>query len=98
MAATLTEETVATPVRMDVEDGIAIIRRNQPGKPVNVISAELVEAMHGILPRREEAAEGARPAVTTSDKKGSWIAGADIEQFRAFQTPADGERARREGQ
>ena len=39
-----------------------------------------------------------RAAVIISDKKGSWIAGADIEQFRDFKTPADGERASREGQ
>src|SRR5690242_1888069 len=60
MAATLTEETVAAPVRMDVEDGIAIVRLNQPGKPVNVISADLVTAMHDILTRLEEGGEGVR--------------------------------------
>jgi len=101
MATTLTEtETVAAaaPVRMDVEDGIAIIRLNQPGKPVNVISADLVEAMHDILARLEGGGEGVRAAVIISEKKGTWIAGADIEQFKDFKTPADGETASREGQ
>lgn len=98
MAATLTEETVAAPVTMDVEDGIAIIRLNQPGKPVNVISADLVTAMHAILGRLEEGGEGVRAAVIISGKKGSWIAGADIEQFKDSTTAADGERASREGQ
>ncbi len=101
MATTLTEtETVAAaaPVRMDVEDGIAIIRLNQPGKPVNVISADLVEAMHDILARLEGGGEGVRAAVIISEKKGTWIAGADIEQFKDFRTPADGEQASREGQ
>ena len=98
MPATLTEEKAAAPVRMDVEDGIAIVRLNQPGKPVNVISADLVTAMHGILQRLEEGGEGVRAAVLISDKKGSWIAGADIEQFKDFKTPADGEFASREGQ
>lgn len=98
MAATLTEETVAAPVTMDVEDGIAIIRLNQPGKPVNVISADLVTAMHAILGRLEEGGEGVRAAVIISGKKGSWIAGADIEQFKDFTTAADGEHASREGQ
>jgi len=101
MATTLTEtETVASaaPVRMDVEDGIAVIRLNQPGKPVNVISAGLVEAMHGILGRLEAGGEGVRAAVIISEKKGTWIAGADIEQFKDFKGPADGETASREGQ
>ncbi|MFL5540283.1 MAG: enoyl-CoA hydratase-related protein, partial [Longimicrobiaceae bacterium] len=98
MPATLTEEKAAAPVRMDVEDGIAIVRLNQPGKPVNVISADLVTAMHGILQRLEDGGEGVRAAILISDKKGSWIAGADIEQFKDFKTPADGENASREGQ
>src|SRR3954452_24429112 len=98
MAATLTEETVATPVRMDVEDGIAIIRLNQPGKPVNVISADLVEAMHAVLARMERGGEGVRAANITSEKKGTWIAGAGIDQFKDFRSPADGDTASREGQ
>jgi 3-hydroxyacyl-CoA dehydrogenase/enoyl-CoA hydratase/3-hydroxybutyryl-CoA epimerase len=83
---------------MDVEDGIAIIRLNQPGKPVNVISADLVSALHGILRRLEDGGEGVRAAVLISGKKGSWIAGADIEQFKDFKAAADGEHASREGQ
>jgi len=83
---------------MDVEDGIAIIRLNQPGKPVNVISADLVEAMHAILDRLERGGEGVRAAIIISEKKGTWIAGADIDQFKDFRSPADGETASREGQ
>ena len=88
----------ASPVLMDVEDGIAIIRLNQPGKPVNVISADLVEAMHAVLARLEAGGEGVKAAVIISEKKGTWIAGADIDQFKDFQTPADGQRASSEGQ
>ncbi|MBV9110073.1 MAG: enoyl-CoA hydratase/isomerase family protein, partial [Gemmatimonadetes bacterium] len=101
MASTLIEEpavAAASPVRMDVEDGIAIIRLNQPGKPVNVISADPVEAMHRVLERLERGGEGVRAAVIISEKKGTWIAGADIDQFKDFKTPADGEHASREGQ
>jgi len=100
MATTVNEETGA-PVRMVVEeDGIAIIRLDQPGKPVNVISAELVEAMDDILRRLEEGEADAsvRAAVILSEKKGTWIAGADIEQFKDFRTPADAEAASRAGQ
>ncbi|HEX2205842.1 MAG TPA: 3-hydroxyacyl-CoA dehydrogenase NAD-binding domain-containing protein [Longimicrobium sp.] len=97
--ATLAEDAVsAPPVRMDVEDGIGIIRLNDPGKPVNVISAALVEEMSDILRRLEDGEGGVRAAVILSEKRGTWIAGADIEQFKDFETPADGERASREGQ
>lgn len=99
MATTVNEQTSA-PVRMEVEDGIAIIRLDQPGKPVNVISAALVEAMDDILRQLEEGEADAsvRAAVILSEKKGTWIAGADIEQFKDFRTPADAEAASRAGQ
>ncbi len=98
--ATMVNEQTGAPVHMDVEDGIAIIRLDQPGKPVNVISAALVTAMDDILRRLEEAeADGSvRAAVILSEKKGTWIAGADIEQFKDFRTPADAEAASRAGQ
>ncbi|HLL81825.1 MAG TPA: 3-hydroxyacyl-CoA dehydrogenase NAD-binding domain-containing protein [Longimicrobium sp.] len=98
MATMLTE--TGAPVQMDLEDGIAIIRLDQPGKPVNVISADLVAAMDDILRRLEEGEADAsvRAAVILSEKKGTWIAGADIEQFKDFRTPADAEAASRAGQ
>src|SRR4051812_6451216 len=99
MATELKDVAAAvSPVRMEVEDGIAIIRIGQPGRPVNVIAADLVEAMHGVLQRLEGGGQGIRAAVLISGKRGSWIAGADIEQFKDFPTPADGESASREGQ
>ncbi len=98
--ATMVSEETGAPVHMDVEDGIAIIRLDQPGKPVNVISADLVTAMDDILRRLEEGEADAsvRAAVILSEKKGTWIAGADIEQFKEFRTPADAEAASRAGQ
>jgi len=99
MSITATEEAVSgAPATMRVEDGIAIIRLDQPGKPVNVISAALLEAMDDILRRLEEEEGGARAAVILSGKRGNWIAGADIEQFKEFRSPADGEAASRAGQ
>jgi 3-hydroxyacyl-CoA dehydrogenase / enoyl-CoA hydratase / 3-hydroxybutyryl-CoA epimerase len=96
--ATIEKETVAAaPASMEVEDGIAIIRLNQPGKPVNVLSQAMVEALAGIIRRLEAGESGARAAVLVSEKPGVWIAGADIEEFRNFQTSADGERASRTG-
>jgi 3-hydroxyacyl-CoA dehydrogenase / enoyl-CoA hydratase / 3-hydroxybutyryl-CoA epimerase len=101
MASTVVEEPAVAgpPVRMDVEDGIAILRLNQPGKPVNVISAALVEEMNRILEHLEkDEGSSIRAAVIISEKKGTWIAGADIEQFKDFRAAADGEAASRAGQ
>lgn len=82
-------------VRMNVENGIARIRLNQPEKSVNTLSRPTIRAMDGIIGRLE--AGEARAAVILSDKPGSWIAGADIEEFRAWEGAPDGERASREG-
>jgi 3-hydroxyacyl-CoA dehydrogenase / enoyl-CoA hydratase / 3-hydroxybutyryl-CoA epimerase len=85
------------PARMEVDDGIAIIRLDQPGKPVNVLSAAMVEALTGIIERLERGEAGARAAVLVSEKPGVWIAGADIEEFKDFRTAEDAERASRAG-
>jgi 3-hydroxyacyl-CoA dehydrogenase / enoyl-CoA hydratase / 3-hydroxybutyryl-CoA epimerase len=97
MSATATEAPVTAPVRMEVEDGIAILRLNDPGKPVNVLSASMVEAFAEILDTLERGVGGARAAVIVSEKRGTWIAGADIEEFKTLETAADGERLSRTG-
>jgi 3-hydroxyacyl-CoA dehydrogenase/enoyl-CoA hydratase/3-hydroxybutyryl-CoA epimerase len=99
MATTLQEEAVsARTVRLEFEDGIGIIRLNQPGKPVNVISAALIEEMTEIIERLEKGEAGVRAAVILSEKKGTWIAGADIEEFKKFGSAADAEQVSRTGQ
>jgi 3-hydroxyacyl-CoA dehydrogenase / enoyl-CoA hydratase / 3-hydroxybutyryl-CoA epimerase len=99
MATILDEETTqaAPPARMEIDDGLAVIRLNDPKRPVNVISAELLQEMAGLLERLEAGEGGVRAAVIISEKKGTWIAGADIEEFKNFQTPADAEAASRAG-
>lgn len=83
------------PASMELHDGIAVIRLDQPGRPVNVISRDLMAEMEGIVQRLEMGE--ARGAVIVSSKPGVWIAGADIEEFKEFRTPADAERASRSG-
>ncbi|HEX2094817.1 MAG TPA: 3-hydroxyacyl-CoA dehydrogenase NAD-binding domain-containing protein [Longimicrobiaceae bacterium] len=95
--ATLVEAPTRT-LRMEIEDGIAVIRLNQPGKPVNVISRELMEEMAEVIGRLEAREGGVRAAVIVSDKPGVWIAGADIEEFTRIRTAEDGERLSRAGQ
>lgn len=99
MASTATvEETSASSVGMEIEDGIAIIRLDQQEKPVNVLSREMVEELAEFIRRLEAARGEVRGAVIVSEKPGVWIAGADVEEFREFRTAADGERLSRAGQ
>ncbi|HEX6367314.1 MAG TPA: fatty acid oxidation complex subunit alpha FadJ [Longimicrobium sp.] len=101
MATILEEEretAQASPVRMEVTDGLAVITLNDPARPVNVISEGLLSEMSAILERLENGEGGVRAAVIVSEKKGTWIAGADIEEFKNFQEPADAEAASRAGQ
>ncbi|HEX2076959.1 MAG TPA: fatty acid oxidation complex subunit alpha FadJ [Longimicrobium sp.] len=88
----------AAPVRMEVTDGLAVITLNDPARPVNVISEGLLREMGALLDRLERGEGGVRAAVVVSAKKGTWIAGADIDEFKNFKTPADGEAASRAGQ
>jgi 3-hydroxyacyl-CoA dehydrogenase / enoyl-CoA hydratase / 3-hydroxybutyryl-CoA epimerase len=81
------------PMRMEIENGFAVIRLDQPGKPVNVLSADLVDSMLEVIERLERGE--ARAAVILSEKPGVWIAGADIEQFTTLGSAADGERLSR---
>jgi 3-hydroxyacyl-CoA dehydrogenase / enoyl-CoA hydratase / 3-hydroxybutyryl-CoA epimerase len=98
MAATApTLDETTAPARLEIEDGIALIRLDQPGKPVNVLSSAMTEAMRDIIERLEAGEGGARAAVILSAKPGVWIAGADIEEFTTLETAADGERLSRIG-
>lgn len=85
------------PVHMEIEGGIALVRLDQPGKPVNVLSREMVGELAAIIARLEAGEDNPRAAVILSDKPGVWIAGADIEEFREIRTAADGERLSRTG-
>ncbi|HET7322156.1 MAG TPA: 3-hydroxyacyl-CoA dehydrogenase NAD-binding domain-containing protein [Longimicrobiaceae bacterium] len=77
-------------VTMTVEDGIALVRLDQPGKPVNVLSSALVEEMAGVIGRLESGE--AKAAVLLSGKPGVWIAGADIDELKELESAEDGTR------
>lgn len=87
----------APPVRMEISDGLAVIRLNDPNRPVNVISEGLLRELDALLDRLEAGEGGVRAAIIVSEKKGTWIAGADIEEFKNFQTSDDAEAASRAG-
>jgi 3-hydroxyacyl-CoA dehydrogenase / enoyl-CoA hydratase / 3-hydroxybutyryl-CoA epimerase len=68
---------------------------DQPGKPVNVLSRDLVQELAQVVRRLEGGA--ARAAVILSGKPGVWIAGADISEFDDIRSAADGARLSRSG-
>jgi 3-hydroxyacyl-CoA dehydrogenase / enoyl-CoA hydratase / 3-hydroxybutyryl-CoA epimerase len=85
------------PLKLEIEDGIAVIRLDQPGKAVNVLSAAMTDSMREIIDRLERGEGNARAAVILSAKRGVWVAGADIEDFKSLENAADGERLSRTG-
>lgn len=85
-------------VSLSVENGIAVVRIDQPGKPVNVLSAEVVEELAAIVGQLETGGLNARAAVIVSEKPGVWIAGADVEQLARITTANEGEALSRGGQ
>jgi 3-hydroxyacyl-CoA dehydrogenase / enoyl-CoA hydratase / 3-hydroxybutyryl-CoA epimerase len=85
------ESTLAHGVDVEVRDGVAEIRIDLPNRPVNVLSARMVEEFTAVLERLESGRDGARAAIIVSGKPGVWIAGADVEQLREIRTAADGE-------
>lgn len=77
-------------------DGIAHLVFDTPGSAVNVLSRP---AILGLAARLEELA-AQRPAalIVRSAKKSGFIAGADIKEFTAIRTPAEGLELVRAGQ
>lgn len=86
-----TQLTHAHPaIVMEVEEGIALLRIDQPDQPLNVLSATVVQEMADKLDQLEAGISGVRAVVIASGKPGVWIAGADIEQLRAIRSAAEG--------
>lgn len=97
---TTADESVSVPGRavdMRVEDGIATVVIDLPDRPVNVLSAQVVEEMASVIGRLEAGGDGVRGVVIASAKPGVWIAGADVEQLRTLEGASDGEALSRSG-
>lgn len=82
-------------VEVTIEEGIAWIRLDQPDRPVNVLSSDLISAFGDVLTRLEGGE--ARAAIILSGKPGVWIAGADIEELGRIRSADDGQRLSRSG-
>lgn len=74
------------------DDGVAVITIDAPGMPVNTLSQAQGEELGGALDALGANAS-VRAVVLISGKPDSFIAGADINQFVAFQTTKQAEAA-----
>lgn len=88
---------MAETLRTEVLDNILIVTIDKPGEPVNTLSPALVGEFEGLFLRLDED-KLIKGVVLISGKPDSFIAGADIEQFKEFRTAADAERVSRMGQ
>lgn len=91
------EQSATRSVRMEVEDGIAVIRIDQSDRPVNVLSNDLVQELREAVESLASGTLSVEGAVIVSDKPGVWIAGADIDELKGITEAAEGERLSRTG-
>lgn len=70
------------------DDGLAIITLDQPGEKVNTLDKAMIGAFQQLLDEMTSR-DDIEAAVLISGKEGNFIAGADINMFDTFGTPAD---------
>ena len=78
------------------DDGVAVIRYDVPGAPVNTLKASFAGEFERVLERIASDAT-IKCAILTSGKEGSFIAGADIEMLKDAKTAGDAEALCRRG-
>ena len=94
---TAAAESTGTALRVDVEDGVAVITFDLPGESVNKFTPAVVDEFAAVLDRLQRDAN-IRAGVFISGKPEMFVAGADIEQFLTIKTAADGEAMSAAGQ
>jgi 3-hydroxyacyl-CoA dehydrogenase/enoyl-CoA hydratase/3-hydroxybutyryl-CoA epimerase len=84
-------------LRLEHEDGIAIITIDLPGEPVNKVTAALRTEFAELFGRIES--DGmVKGVVLVSGKPDTWLAGADIDEFLTLSSASDAEALSRGGQ
>jgi 3-hydroxyacyl-CoA dehydrogenase / enoyl-CoA hydratase / 3-hydroxybutyryl-CoA epimerase len=81
-----------TALTVDMQDGIAVVTIDLPGEPVNKFSAAVI-AEFDVLMTQIEGNSAVKGVVLISGKPDGFIAGADIDAFLDFKSPADAEAA-----
>ena len=85
-----------TALRVELEDGVAVVVFDTPNEPLNIISRAVKNEFIALF-QRLESDNSIDAAVLISGKPDSFIAGADIEEFLEWRTAAQAESASREG-
>ena len=83
--------------KVEVEDGVAIVRMDSPNSKVNTLSTSLMAEMTEVLDRIESD-PAIKSAVIISGKRDGFIAGADITMMETCESDADGEKLSADGQ
>lgn len=97
VTGTIRLEDTATGIVLSVHDGVAELRYDQPGSPVNTLNTRVapVFAQCFDIVERDASIVG---AVLVSGKTDTWIAGADIEELTHITSAEQGEALSRGGQ
>jgi 3-hydroxyacyl-CoA dehydrogenase/enoyl-CoA hydratase/3-hydroxybutyryl-CoA epimerase len=82
---------------MDLEKNVLVVTIDQPGAAVNTLGPPLVGEFEGVFLRVDEDSL-IKGVVLISGKPDGFIAGADVDQFRAIRTATDAEAISRMGQ
>ncbi|MEM9728008.1 MAG: enoyl-CoA hydratase-related protein, partial [Myxococcota bacterium] len=78
------------------EDGVAILVMDVPGEPMNTLKEDFVDTFERVFTEVENDPD-VKAVVLTSGKKGSFIAGANIDMLNAVETADDGYRMSKAG-
>lgn len=70
---------------IEIDDGVAIVTFDLPGRPVNVIHESFFSEVAELIDR-VESDDSIRAALIRSGKKDSFVAGADLELVRSFRS------------
>jgi len=82
---------------LEVVDGVAVVRMDQPGSSMNTISVAMQDEFAGVLDEIENN-PNINSAVLISAKPGCFVAGADIQMINNVTTAAEGEALSKGGQ
>jgi 3-hydroxyacyl-CoA dehydrogenase/enoyl-CoA hydratase/3-hydroxybutyryl-CoA epimerase len=85
------------PIRLAIEDHVALVTFDLPGEKVNKLSRAVMERLKEILSGLESRTD-LEGAVIESAKDGMFLAGADVNEIRGVRTGDEAEKAVAEGQ
>lgn len=83
---------MANALTLEMVDGVAVLTFDLKGESINKFSPAVIDEFTAMIDRLEQDA-AVKAAVLISGKPGTFIAGADIDQFLEFKTAADAQKA-----